>query len=151
MAVRVGRFVSAVHVLFIKNGKLLMLRRFNTGWGDGKYSLVAGHVESNETVRNAAVREAIEEAGSEVSVNDLEFVHVMHRLSEVERIDFFFKASVWKYEPKNAEPQKCDDMQWFSIDNLPENTVPYVRFAIENIKKNITYSEFVEEGRNWSV
>jgi hypothetical protein len=40
------------------------------------------------------------------------------------------------------EPHKCDDLRWFELDNLPENTVLYIRQAIDCISKNIFYSEF---------
>ena len=40
------------------------------------------------------------------------------------------------------EPNKCDDIGWFELDNLPENTIPYIKHAIECISKNIVYSEF---------
>ena len=43
----------AVHLFLIKKGKILLLRRFNTGYEDGNYSLVAGHVDGNEDVKSA--------------------------------------------------------------------------------------------------
>ncbi len=39
------RFVlrSACYLILIREGKILLLRRFNTGWEDGKYTLIFGH------------------------------------------------------------------------------------------------------------
>jgi len=45
-------------------------------------------------------------------------------------------------EIKNCEPHKCDDLDWFDLDNLPENVVDYVKVAIEHYKNNTFYSEF---------
>ncbi len=59
-----------------------------------------------------------------------------------ERIDFFFEATSWEGEPQNNEPNKCDDLSWFSIAHLPKNTIPYIKIAIENYRKNIVFSEF---------
>jgi hypothetical protein len=67
----------------------------------------------------------------------------MHRrASSDERIDFFFVARTWRGEVTNLEPRKCDDLSWFSADQLPPNTIPYVRSAIDHFAKHNSYSEF---------
>lgn len=65
----------------------------------------------------------------------------MHRISNDERIDVFFTADKWKGEPKNMEPEKCDDLNWFPLGNLPSNTISYIRQALECFQEGITYSE----------
>ena len=137
--------IPAVYLILERDNKILMIRRFNTGHEDGKYSLVAGHVDAGETFIQTMVREAAEEAGIQIAPVDLYVVHVLHRLSPVdaeERVDTFFKARAWVGEPKNVEPNKCDDMTWIDYDALPKNTVPWVRFVLEKIKSGIFYSEF---------
>jgi ADP-ribose pyrophosphatase YjhB (NUDIX family) len=135
------KIVPTSHLILIKNGKILLLRRFNTGWSDGQYSVVAGHLDGNETFLQAMIREAKEEAGIELSMDDIEVVHVVNRKSTEERVDFFIRARKWKGEPRNMEPNKCDNMGWFPIDKLPENTIPYVKQAIDCFRKGIFYSE----------
>lgn len=58
------------------------------------------------------------------------------------RIDVFFMTEKYSGEPKNMESDKCNDLNWFDIDNLPENTVEYIKFVIDKIKNNIIYSEY---------
>jgi 8-oxo-dGTP pyrophosphatase MutT (NUDIX family) len=135
------KIVPTSHLILVKDGKILLLRRFNTGWSDGQYSVVAGHLDGNETFLQAMVREAKEEAGIELSQQDLEVAHVMHRKSNEERIDFFILAKKWKGEPRNMEPNKCDDLNWFDMGKLPENTIPYIRQAIGCFRKGVFYSE----------
>ncbi|HEC35073.1 MAG TPA: NUDIX domain-containing protein, partial [Anaerolineae bacterium] len=83
------RLLSAVHLFLVRDGKVLLLRRFNTGYEDGKYSVIAGHLDGNEEIKTAMIREAREEAGIEIAPQDLQVVGVMHRRSDDERIDFF--------------------------------------------------------------
>lgn len=133
----------AVHLLLIKDEKILLLRRFNTGYEDGNYSVVAGHVDGNEEIITAMQREAKEEAGISIDKEDMEIVQVIHRkAADGERIDYFLTAKKWQGEVINMEPNKCDDLSWFEIENLPDNTIKYIRFAIENYKKNIKFSSY---------
>ena len=81
---------AAVYLIPIRSNEVLLSRRFQTGWMDGKYSLVAGHIDGKESVFTAMIREAKEEAGIKVSKEDLIPVKVMHRNSDHEYIDFFF-------------------------------------------------------------
>ncbi len=138
----------ASYLILKKDGQILLLRRFNTGYHDGDYSLIAGHLDGNETFREAMAREAFEEVGIKVNPTDLRVVHVMHRFEpdnppEIkERIDIFTMTDAWEGEISNMEPQKCDDLSWFDIDNLPENIIPYVKVVLQKIEANVFYSEF---------
>ena len=135
------KIVPTSHLILIKDNKILLTRRFNTGWQDGNYSVVAGHLDGNETFLQAMVREAEGEANINLEEKHLNVVHVMHRKSDDERIDFFIQARNWKGIPKIMEPNKCNDMKWFDINDLPNNTIPYIRQAIENIQRRVFYNE----------
>jgi len=119
-----------------------MLRRYNTGYRDGSFSVVAGHLDGGERIRDAAVREAAEEVGIRMEPQDLEVVGVMHRLSDDERVDFFLAARSWSGEIVNAEPEKCDRLAWFDLEDLPENVIPYVRRALENYRRGRWFDSF---------
>lgn len=134
--------VSAVHLFLLREGKVLLARRCNTGYEDGKYSVVAGHLEGDEQVKAAMMREAREEVGIEIAADDLQVVGVMHRRSNDERIDFFLTASRWSGEIANREPDKCDRLAWFGLDDLPENTIPYVRRALANFRQGKWFDTF---------
>ena len=48
----------AVYIILIKDGKILLGRRFNTGWQDGNYGLPSGHLEPEESMMEALLRES---------------------------------------------------------------------------------------------
>jgi 8-oxo-dGTP diphosphatase len=132
----------AVHIFLIKDGKILLQRRLNTGYQDGKYGVPSGHLEGGEPATEALAREVLEETTIVVRPEDLELVHTGHRMGDDERVDFYFTAKRWQGEPKIAEPDKADDLRWFPIDKLPENTTPYTRFTIGQYLEHKNYSEF---------
>ncbi len=137
------KLIPAVHLFLIKDQNILLLRRFNTGYEDGNYSVPAGHVDGNETITTAIIREAKEETGILLDQKDAHFVHAMHRKTNAgEWINFFFVASIWKNDPKNMEENKCDDLSWFPMSQLPHNIIPYIQSALQNYQQNIPFSEF---------
>ena len=119
----------AVYLLLFHKEQVLLLRRYNTEYEDGNYSVIAGHVERDERVTAALVREAVEEAGVRLREEDAQFLHVIQRKGAdgLIYLDFFFLAERWEGEIHNHEPSKCDDLRWFPLTALPEHTIAHVR------------------------
>ena len=114
------REVPASYAVLLKDGKVLLLRRFNTGYEDGRYSLPAGHVAEGESFSQCAIREAKEEIGVEIKKE--------HQVAE---LSFFFphnpawnqKVHVYFSEVWDGEPSESDEMKpkWFSTKKIPFN------------------------------
>ena len=137
--------VISSYVFFERSSKILLSRRYNTGYRDGEYSLPAGHIEKAEFATTAAIREAKEEVNVTIQPKDLIPAHIMHRhCGDHERIDFFFCVKKWTGKITNSEPNRCDNLEWFSFDELPENVIPYIRVAVDNYRKGNFFSEFNE-------
>lgn len=145
------KIIPEVFLMLIEDGNILLSRRFNTGYADGQYGLPAGHGEEGETMKEGITREALEEIGITINVDDLEFVLTQHRWcpdpnNHHARIGFYFIPKKFSGEIQNMEPQKCDDLKFFSLDNLPENTIGHVRAVIESYNRGETYNEY-----NWET
>jgi len=134
----------AVYLLLKKDGKVLLARRYNTGYQDGNYQVPAGHVDAGELPTEAMIREAKEEIGIDLKKEDLRFVHTSFRTKADEtgdRVDYFFEASHWVGEVVNKEPNKCDDLRWVAPNELPENTVPLMYTVLECVAAGEPFSE----------
>ncbi len=137
------KLVSAVHLFLFQHDKLLLARRYNTGYEDGNYSVVAGHLDGHEEVMAAMIREAKEEVGIIIAPSEIEIVGVMHRKEEDdERIDFFLRAASWSGEVTICEPDRCDQLLWCKPDDLPENIVPYVKRGLENYRQGRWFDSY---------
>ena len=145
------KLIPAVYLLLRDKDRVLLLRRANTEYQDGTYSLIAGHLDGDELGTGGVIREAKEEAGITVLAKNLKLVHTAHRLGRnqagQERIDLFFEATKWEGEIINNEPEKCDDLSWFDVSNLLHQMLPFIQLVIEDIENGINYSEYTEESK----
>lgn len=137
---------AAVYLVFQKGDKVLLSGRINSGYHDGEFGVPTGHVEEGEPASGAAIRKAREETGIKLRMSELRLAHVMHRSSSGDKsadyVDFYFLILNFPGEAVNKVPGKCSELRWVKWNQLPENTVPEVRFALECIQRDKIYSEF---------
>ena len=134
----------ASFVLFMKDDEVLLQLRKNIRF-DGQYGVPSGHLDEGESVTDCAIREIKEEVGIDLKKEDLEFANVSH-CNEYNKdyIQFFFVCKNWEGEFENTEPDKCSEMKFFPINNLPDNMVSFVRSGIESILKKEVFSELIK-------
>jgi len=132
--VRRFKLVADVHLVLVSGeGQVLLGRRQNTGFADGSFHLPSGHLEPGESVVAALIREAKEETGVTICPEQVEFAHVMHNAAGRGRASFFFLVRNWTGAPVNCEPDKCSELAWFALDQLPDPFVDYCRAALTHI------------------
>ncbi|WP_216896123.1 NUDIX hydrolase [Nocardia alni] len=129
-----------VHLLLRCGNEVLFGQRQNTGFEDGAWHLPSGHLEADESVIDALIREAEEEIGVTIAPEDVRFSHIMHNSSSGGRMAFFFTVRSWKGEPDNREPDKCTELQWFSTDTLPDHMIDYCRAAMTHVAAGESFS-----------
>jgi 8-oxo-dGTP pyrophosphatase MutT (NUDIX family) len=139
----IDRFVvvPASYVFFVRDqggGRQVLLQlREGTGFMDGHWAAAAaGHIEKGESVFEAAAREAAEEVG--VTDVELEPLCAMHRRYSDEpidqRVDYFLLATSWSGTPRILEPDKCADLRWFGLHDLPVPVVPHELAVLEALR-----------------
>lgn len=125
-----------------ENGKEILLQeRCNTGYMDGKYDTAcSGHVEKGESLTMAVCREAKEEIGLTIHEKDLRLVCVIHAYQE-DYLNVYFTTDTYQGTPSIMEPNKCDNLQWFPIQQLPSNTISRVRNVITYMGEKAFYDD----------
>jgi ADP-ribose pyrophosphatase YjhB (NUDIX family) len=139
---KIGPYVA---LILRKNDTILLIRRYKTENWNGFYACAGGGVDGNEPITQAMIREAREELGITLHKENLRVVHVLHtkeRDGDTETVGFFLEATVWSGEPQNMEPHKHDDLAWFPVHKLPQNTMPALKHVMAQVQQNIFYSEF---------
>jgi len=134
-----------VGIILKKDNQVLLVKRHNTDWASGCWNFPGGLLEENETLINAAIREAQEEIGVTLNDNNMKLVQVLHvRKSETNTKDIFgfgFLVESWQGTPVNNEPHRHSEIGWFDLNNLPEKMTDHALAAIDGIKNNRIYSE----------
>lgn len=141
---------SAAIVMLLKNDggttKVLLQRRQNTGFMDGLWDLsCSGHVEHGENMTQTAVREANEELDITISPEDIKFFTFVHKREKEWDLTYYnayFVCEHYAGEPRIAEPEKCSELKWFDIDNLPEDLINDRKKAIAAYLSGVHYIEY---------
>ena len=126
-------FKSAVHIILINDNKILLQKRKGSKLWPGYYALPAGHIDEGETQYDALVREAKEELGIEINPNDIinNYVVLRRNFFEIDGkilepyIDYYFVMNEYEGVPTIKEEDKCDELIWADIYNLPDPFVNY--------------------------
>ncbi len=138
-------FYSAVYlILHNQKGEILLQRRQGTKLWPGFLALPAGHVDEGENVYDAVIREAKEELDITINRDDIIDSFVVNRRNKSLKpyFDVYFEISSYKGQVKINEPDKCSELRWCSIDNLPDDMIDFEIDAIKNRQKNIMFSCF---------
>lgn len=134
--------IPAVFVILIdKENRVLLHRRYCTGYMDGLYDFPSGHLEKGETLQMGAARELREETALIVDPDDLILMHINQNSSDPEKpyFNFMFLADHWEGVPLIGEPEKCDHLDFFSLNALPEATLQ-VQCALAALKARVPMS-----------
>ena len=113
----------AVGVFIVRDdGKVFLTKRSaHTTNERGTWEIPGGKVNFGETLQDAAKREAREEYGIDIEIRE-QFPAQNHLIPEEKQHwvpTSFLCSIVGNQEPQIMEPDKCDEIGWFSFDALP--------------------------------
>lgn len=145
-------FKSAVHIILINDNKILLQKRKGSKLWPGYYALPAGHIDEGETQYDALVREAKEKLGIEINTNDIinNYVVLRRNFFEIDGkilepyIDYYFEIKKYNGVPKIIEEDKCDELLWADVNNLPKPFINYEGVFLED--KTITTYDCLTDG-----
>ncbi len=142
------RVVVDVILLLMRNGRILLRERANTGYGDGAYEPPTGQLADRETIVETAIRVAADEAGIVIRAENVSLAHVMHDVSGSGRIAFFLTVSGWHGERtehlehlEHTEPAP-PGARWFPVGKLPTNMLDRSRVALRNYAEGMRFSTY---------
>ncbi len=126
------------------NLEILLQKRQNTGFMDGYWDVAAsGHVEEGESTTEAAAREAREELGIEIAKNDIKFAGFYYNnFGSVTYCYTYFDVRNYSSIPRVNEPNKCSEIKWFYIKDLPKDIIDERKTSVMNYLKGIYFGEF---------
>jgi len=137
------QFLSAIY-LIIKNEKkeILLQRRQGTKLWCGYLALPAGHIDKGENAYDAVIREAKEELGIEISLDDIGDSFIANRRNKTLKpyYDVYFEINNYEGTITINEPEKCSELVWCNIKKLPDDMINFEKVAIINNEKGIKFS-----------
>lgn len=119
-----------VYLLNDRNQVLLMLRK-NVA-SSGTWCPPGGHLEMAEEFMDCVKREAMEEVGLTILEADLWAVNNNITNKDWHYVNLDFLVSKWAGISKNLEGEKCEKIDWFDLNNLPQPLM----LPTENFFKN---------------
>ena len=130
--------VSAGAIILNDNDEILLSKRSkNTRNEQGKWETPGGKVEFGETREQAVKRELKEELG--VDVNIIDILHTSDEIIIKDKQHWVPTTYIVKIKkgkiPKVMEPEMCDGIGWFSLDDIPKNLSYITQIDIREFNK----------------
>lgn len=128
--------VGVIVIKEVDGKQYVMMHQRRGEHAEGHWGTGGGHLEVGESLKEGALRELAEEAGTDLVIDDVRFLGVMNftEMAPKHYVDISFVARWVSGEPVNQSPRETSDWQWFPMDDLPSPLLPPVRVYLEGLK-----------------
>jgi ADP-ribose pyrophosphatase YjhB (NUDIX family) len=109
-----------VDVLVIKDGQILLGKRSKKILEAGKWGLLGGFVDRDETLQEAVKREVMEESGYQVQNIKLLTIRDNPERPHDDRQNIYFVFLSEATDKITNHDWEIEDLQWFAFDEIPE-------------------------------
>jgi ADP-ribose pyrophosphatase YjhB (NUDIX family) len=133
---------AVVDALVIKDDRILLVKRADGILEAGKWALVGGFVEPNETLVQTVEREVFEETGYKVSDVCLLTIRDNPDRPHEDRQNIAFVFVCNAQEKEGESDWEVVEQTWFSFDALP----PEEQIAFDHMKNIQLYQEHKAKG-----
>jgi ADP-ribose pyrophosphatase YjhB (NUDIX family) len=130
-----------VDSLVIKGGKILMVKRSPSMREGGKWGIVGGFMDLNETLTQTAEREVMEETGYKIQNPTLLTIidKPDRRNDDRQNLSFIYFCEATK---KVGEPDnESTEQKWFDLNNLPSDD----QLAFDSAYYIALYKKYLQE------
>lgn len=121
-------------IILNESGQILLGKRKNC-FGERTYGLPGGKLKEGETFEKAVIREIMEETGLQVLEEDVEVINIANTITNKHFVQIALLVKKYKGTPKIMEPDKCEELKFFDLNNLPElfiGTKPNIELYLKN-------------------
>ena len=110
---------AVVDMLVIKDNQILLVKRAPHLTNGNKYALVGGFMERDETSKQTALRETMEETEYKAEIIDLFRIidHPNRRGEDRQNISFVYLVK--PLEKTGTSDREVKELKWFNLDKLP--------------------------------
>jgi len=124
-----------VDTLVIKNKQILLVKRAPHLLNGGKFGLVGGFVDRDETLEEAVRREVLEETGYKVKVERMLRIKDSPNRRGEDRQNISFSFIATALDKVGDADNESTEVTWFDLDQLP----PADQFAFDHYEDVMLY------------
>jgi ADP-ribose pyrophosphatase YjhB (NUDIX family) len=124
-----------------KNQLLLLKRNKKCRNKAGYWTIPGGRIEFFEKIEDALKREIKEELDIDIKI--IKLLSVTNDIIKEENQHWVspqFLCKIVKGTPKNLETDKCDEIKWFDINNMPDKLTNTTTDGLKHLKEYLSIS-----------